>query len=889
MAMVWGGGAPAGATGVGRAAVEAVATAPALPAGARVLGALPSSQTLHISVALRPEDPVGLQALATSVSTPGSPDFRHYLTPDRIRARFGQSGPVLGAVRSWLAGAGLTVGPTTGDGLLVPASGSPSQVEAAFSTTVARIELPGRTAYANLSAPEVPAPLAPLVQTIGGLADLVEPAGGAHSIPGEESTSGGPGPGDGAVARVCPQVTRLRSAPGGARVMSPVTVSSLYAMGSLYQRGWLGQGVTVGLFESGGPYDPAAISLYEQCFGVDTPVVSVPVAGGSVGTDYNEEATLDIEDVIGLAPGVTIRVYNAPEYSDAAGIWATMLSDDQADVISSSYAVCEADTKADYPGLAATEDSDFQMMALQGQSLLSAAGDQGSEACIRDGTPGTPPSGIPYRLAVNDPPSQPFMTAVGGTMIRSQVDDYTAAAQVAWNQSGTDSDGTGYKAPFDGRDGRPDGYPGNAVGSGGISSLWPQPAWQVGDDTSGNASGVPCRTGPDRDCRELPDVAALAGLPGYAITAADGSGWQIEVGTSAASPTFTALVALADDGAPDHHLGFLDPSLYPVERDDPSAFTDIVETPDSANGNDYLAPDGDPTNDTCTYGGQPDRPCYLATPGYDMATGLGTPVASSLVPDLLDLADLRAGYTLAAADGGIFALGGAPFAGSGVGLSPSSAMVGLAMTPDRQGYWLSSAAGGVFTFGDATFEGSQGGEHLNAPVVGMAATPDGKGYWLVGSDGGVFSFGDATFEGSQGGQHLNAPIVGMAATPDGKGYWLVGSDGGVFSFGDAPFEGSTGGQHLNAPVVGMAATPDGKGYWLVGSDGGVFSFGDATFEGSTGGQHLNAPVVSLVAPDGAGYWLIGADGGVFSFGDAPFDGSLGSLHLAAPVVSAGVG
>ena len=80
------------------------------------------------------------------------------------------------------------------------------------------------------------------------------------------------------------------------------------------------------------------------------------------------------------------------------------------------------------------------------------------------------------------------------------------------------------------------------------------------------------------------------------------------------------------------------------------------------------------------------------------------------------------------------------------------------------GYELVAADGGVFAYGGASFYGSAGGTHLNSPVVGMAATPDGGGYWLVAADGGVFAYGDASFHGSAGGTHLNSPVVGMAAT-----------------------------------------------------------------------------------------------------------------------------
>jgi ribosomal protein L24E len=241
------------------------------------------------------------------------------------------------------------------------------------------------------------------------------------------------------------------------------------------------------------------------------------------------------------------------------------------------------------------------------------------------------------------------------------------------------------------------------------------------------------------------------------------------------------------------------------------------------------------------------------------------------------------GYWEVASDGGVFALGDAPFEGSTGGVALQAPVVGMAATPDGNGYREVASDGGIFAFGNAAFEGSMGGRPLNAPVVGMASTPDGRGYWEVASDGGIFAFGNATFEGSMGGRSLNAPVVGMASTPDGRGYWEVASDGGIFAFGDAVFEDSMGGRHLSAAVVGMAATPDGSGYWEVASDGGIFAFGDAVFEGSMGGRHLSAAVVSMaITPHGQGYWEVASDGDSTAFGDAM---SLGSPPSVPPRVA----
>ena len=146
------------------------------------------------------------------------------------------------------------------------------------------------------------------------------------------------------------------------------------------------------------------------------------------------------------------------------------------------------------------------------------------------------------------------------------------------------------------------------------------------------------------------------------------------------------------------------------------------------------------------------------------------------------------GYWLVTRGGEASSFGNA----TGMTASFGNAPVVGAADASATGYWHAAADGGVFALGTAPFFGSMGGHPLNAPVVGIASTPDHGGYWLVATDGGVFSFGDALFQGSMGGHPLNQPVVGIASTPDGKGYWLVAADGGVFSFGGRGLPGLDG-------------------------------------------------------------------------------------------------
>lgn len=232
------------------------------------------------------------------------------------------------------------------------------------------------------------------------------------------------------------------------------------------------------------------------------------------------------------------------------------------------------------------------------------------------------------------------------------------------------------------------------------------------------------------------------------------------------------------------------------------------------------------------------------------------------------------GYWISRQDGAVSSHGAiSSFNTTNSGMQLNQPIVGGYKAANRQGFWQVATDGGVFAWGEAPFAGSMGGKHLNQPMVGVTSTKSGNGYWTVASDGGIFSFGDAGFYGSMGGTPLNKPVVAMARVPSGNGYWLVASDGGVFAFGDAPFYGSLGSTPLNQPIVGMATTPSGKGYWLVAKDGGVFTYGDAPFYGSMGGQGLDSPMVSISSSNHNGYWMVTEKGSVYAFGLASWFGN----------------
>jgi len=594
-------------------------------------------------VALRPAHPARLDRLATRVATPGSTQFRHFLRPAQVQRRFGPPAAALARARGWLRGQHLVTQPVLADGLLLPVTGSVRRFEAAFRVKIARIRLAGgRLAWANQSAPELPSGLRRWVAAVAGLDSLtvLHPQLAHGAAPNQvprltaqpELTSGGgsvPGP------RACPAARATR------HVYTAAWLATAYKFNPLYRAGDFGQHVTVALYELA-DYANQDIRHYEQCYQISPPIRRVPVLGGTsvaANPDGTIETTADIEVVAAMAPQASILVYEAPASDGAAALldnYGVITQQDRAQVVSTSWGTCEPELGASLIGI---ESKIFQEMSVQGQSVLAAAGDDGSADCMPAQNAKVPPNPIFYSLQVDDPGSQPFVTAVGGTEITRFG---SPPVQSVWNQTPY---GQGFRAPFDGRPGHPSKSPGNLVGGGGISRTWKMPAWQVGFDHSGNSSGQPCHAPRGRDCREVPDVSALAALGtgaspgerstrGYVVYGTAGKfggrGWQTVGGTSLATPLWAALTALADQQRGSHRLGLLSPSLYRIARINPRAFTDV-----RTGNNDYLSRQGRYSHHTCRYGGRRGKPCYHATRGYDMATGLGTPQAGYLVAALL--------------------------------------------------------------------------------------------------------------------------------------------------------------------------------------------------------------------------------------------------------------
>ena len=594
----------AGATGVaarpGRAAaLVAVGAAPRLPQGAVARGALARDRPIDVGLSLAPRNAAALAAYAAAVSTPGSPEFHRFITPAEFAAKFGPARSSVSAVERSMRAAGLQIRGVSANHLLVDVVGRVARVEAAFHTRITRYSLAGGgSGWAATEVPRLDRSAASAVQAILGLDNLATPHSQLRRAPAVRRVRVAALVRTGRVAAPAPgaphacAVGRKDAVAGGG--WSDDQIASAYGLSGLYARGDIGAGQTIAVFELE-PFSSSDLATFDHCyFGVShaSQVQTIPVDGFALSGSGSGESILDIEDLSALAPAANLLVYEAPN-TTFGGIdeYNTIVSQDRANIVSTSWGECEAALQTGAPGAQQLENTIFEEAAAQGQTVVSAAGDTGSDDC--SGTPFGSSTAVRPFLSVDDPASQPYVLGVGGT---SLLDASNPPSQTVWNH-GNDWGG----------------------GGGGVSSTWPIPSWQA-------SSGVPgvATTG----FREVPDVSASAdewrGVTVYssAFGSSGGSsaGWSTIGGTSSAAPIWAAVLAeVAASGgscatlpvtAGGSDLGFAAPELYAVASSPASyaqSFSDITQ------GN----------NDVFGLGLG-----YSAAPGYDLASGLGTPIVT---------------------------------------------------------------------------------------------------------------------------------------------------------------------------------------------------------------------------------------------------------------------
>jgi subtilase family serine protease len=594
-----------------------IGSAPKLSSGAKLLAGEAAVKPMQISLALVPEHAAELARYAREVSEPGSSRYRQYLTAAQFARRFGASPATVTRVERSLRAHGLRSLGLSSNRLSLKIKASTAAVEHAFNLQLASFRLTdGRDVTLNMEAPAVDRRIAGSVQAVVGLSGLAtmraplehaaaasggttSPSGTAHSS--KHVVTGGPQPCGAATTAATEQDS-----------YTPDQIASAYDFSGLYQQGDLGAGITIAVYELE-PDLSTDIAAFQKCMGTDTSITYAPVDSG-VGTgEGSGEAALDIEQLIAFAPDAKLLVYQGPNSnSDSPGsgpydTFAQIIGQDKAQVISNSWGECEAvEGKTD----ATAESTLFEEAALQGQTVVSASGDDGAQDCDSGGNnPNT-------SLAVDDPASQPFVTGVGGTALESLGDPPTIGlTETAWNDHDEPGISTLGIEP--------------GAGGGGLSTIWPMPAYQRNaaatlDVVQGNSVQNGCSAAAGY-CRQVPDVSINADPAMGYISYFNGTGndhqalagWQGTGGTSSASPVWAALFALSDalPACGGESIGFANPSLYALAGSSESTYFNDV----SSGGNDF----------TGTASG-----LFPAGVGYDMATGLGSPKAAALAAGL---------------------------------------------------------------------------------------------------------------------------------------------------------------------------------------------------------------------------------------------------------------
>jgi subtilase family serine protease len=559
------------------------------------LGPVASSTPLDLVVTLARPDAAGERAYIAATADPGSPQYRHFLTPAQFAQRFGVPDAEVAKVRDFLSAGGLTVGhvSTAGDQLSV--RGSAADVEALFRTAVHSFSAQGKRFVANLSAPSFPSDL-PIANIVGleTLTSFTVP----HHAGGQQSTCLPLG------------VTCTDTCLPAVGCTGGTTPADL---AGVYQRPASARGAGQGLAVLGeGQSDDVIADLraFEQHFGLSQVPVTVKHPAGD--TDFSDDSgrpewDIDTQASSALADQASgLTLYFGTDLSDAdvARVFSTFTDDADGPMqASASYGECEslpgvsslvsttiAQTPlGDYVGLGndmdATLDQITRQAAAEGKTIFASTGDNGS-SCPVVALPGIGSAngllneGVPV---TNSPASLPYVTAVGGTVLYTDGHGHRVR-EYGWTHSG-----------------------------GGDTLVTPAPDYQQG--VSGLS--LPCVTDPGVTCRGIADVAAQSGD-------ALGNGFDIVMdgtytdaggsGTSLSAPLLQGLWADVQSAAPTSGgWGFANESLYRAGKADQSAsFFDVSSF--------------DPTTGVPSSNG-----LYPTLPGWDYVTGWGTPKVDGLI------------------------------------------------------------------------------------------------------------------------------------------------------------------------------------------------------------------------------------------------------------------
>jgi subtilase family serine protease len=528
----------------------------------------------HMVLQLEPSaaQQAALDALVEAQHDPHSPLYHQWLTPAQYGSRFGASPQDLARITGWLTEHGFTVNEIAVNHRQIAFSGNAGQVEDTFHTQIHHFLVSGVNHIANTQDPQIPSAMAGVVSGILSLHNF------RHVSDIQSRVS----------LEVSPRYTS-----GSTHYLYPADWAAIYDLNPLYQAGTDGTGTSIAIVGRSN-INLADVSAFRAGSGLpahNPTVILVSTNPGLVAGDQ-DESTLDVEWAGGVAPSATVKFIIGASTSTTDGIDLAaqyVVNHATATVMSTSYGSCEVDMGS---AELSFYNSLWQQAASEGISAFVSSGDAGAAGCYGGSSKSASSTGV------NGLCSSPYSTCVGGTEFNegSNSTAYWSASNGAgsgsalnyipeevWNESGTQG-GSGLWAS-----------------GGGTSLYFSQPAWQKG--VSGTAAA--------NSMRAVPDVAASASAHDGYIIVENGNRYVIS-GTSAASPSFAGVMALAVQKKGGVGQGNANPSLYALLNASKNPF--------------HATPSGN--------NNVPGITGYTASgASYNLATGLGSVDGSLLVSE----------------------------------------------------------------------------------------------------------------------------------------------------------------------------------------------------------------------------------------------------------------
>jgi len=370
-----------------------------------------------------PERELALKSFIDQQHDSTSPNFHSWLTAAQFGQIYGPAPLDIETVSDWLRSSGFTVNTVYPSGMMIDFSGTAGQVLAAFSTEIHKLSVNGKEHIANMSDPQIPEALAPVVAGIVSLHDFRP-----HSMKMP-------------VMKMPVAKYKIEF-----ELIVPADLATIYDLNPAFAAGYTGQGQTIAVLEDSDLYNTADWTTFRRVFGLTSytsgsleTINPAPPHGTSNCSDpganeNDDEATLDAEWYSAAAPNATIQLAACADTTTTAGVLIAAQNLVNAKVppqiISSSYGFCEAATGV---ALNAAYNSVGQQAVAEGVSLFVAAGDEGAASCDAGFSTAT------HGIGVSSAASTPYNVAVGGTDF---ADTYQGTTSTYWSSSNSSNYGS---------------------------------------------------------------------------------------------------------------------------------------------------------------------------------------------------------------------------------------------------------------------------------------------------------------------------------------------------------------------------------------------------------------------------------------------------------------